>query len=663
MTVGGTARAPHSARRFSRACVSGALPAVAVFTWLVGNGHGDLLQRRVFGNFYDLQARALFRGRWNVPNGSLAFEGIINGGRTYEYYGPFPALLRMPVLLATHRFDGRLTQLSMILAFSVALFGASRILWRVRTFARPGAAVTSGEWWIVAAWIFVVGAGTVLLFPGSVAIIYHEAELWGAALALVGIDAVIGAAIDPSPRRLALASTVAAGALLARPSVGSAPAAALGFVALGTLLPTPAGRDLHRRIRAALPVALAAVTAVAIYVAVNLAKFSTPFSTPFSQQIFSRFNANRQATLRANGGSLFNVRYLGTTVLQYFRPDALRAWHLLPFVDFTTWRASALLGTRFDEIDRSSSITATMPGLCVLAVFAVVMLIRHQLTSAPTRALVAAMLGGVVAVLPTLTIGFIANRYLIDFLPLVLVPACVGLELLVGVDARARSTGRGALVAGVAVLLVFGVWVNVALASTYSHLYAAPNQSVRRGFVGFQESVARALGVNGYAVVHAARLGRPRADTIAVIGDCVGLYWANGTATWQPLELGPDGVHVRLEIDPHRITSSATALVQIGSGADRYAVSLRRVRERSWQVQTVGVSGRRQVADPFPAPGRGKSVIDVELDRQLRFVDVEVDGQRAFAAAGQVIPPGQAALASTARPLPVRTPLCARMTR
>ena len=34
------------------------------------------------------------------------------------YFPPFPALLRLPVLMTTHEFDGRLTLLSMALAWS-----------------------------------------------------------------------------------------------------------------------------------------------------------------------------------------------------------------------------------------------------------------------------------------------------------------------------------------------------------------------------------------------------------------------------------------------------------------------------------------------------------------------------------------------------------------
>ena len=58
-------------------------------------------------NFYDLQARALLDGHLWVPDQSLGIEGFVVDGHTYMYFPPFPALLRVPVLLLTDRFDGR----------------------------------------------------------------------------------------------------------------------------------------------------------------------------------------------------------------------------------------------------------------------------------------------------------------------------------------------------------------------------------------------------------------------------------------------------------------------------------------------------------------------------------------------------------------------------
>ena len=65
-------------------------------------------------NFFDFQARAFMDGRLWVTPGSLGIEGFQVDGREYMYFGPFPALLRIPVLWTTSEFDGRLTVVSML---------------------------------------------------------------------------------------------------------------------------------------------------------------------------------------------------------------------------------------------------------------------------------------------------------------------------------------------------------------------------------------------------------------------------------------------------------------------------------------------------------------------------------------------------------------------
>src|SRR5689334_3824274 len=279
-------------RSFAIAALVGALPAFVVDAWFVNLGRANFLQRPVFANVYDAQARSLFHGHWNVPPAVMGFEGFVIHGRTYSYYGPFPALLRMPILAVTSRFDGRLTQLSMLAAFAVALFGIARLLWQARSFLRADAPFTRVEGVVTAVFLFVCGVGSAVLFPASRAIIYHEAEVWGTALALVGFDAVIGVVRRPSPARYALASFLAACALLSRPSVGLGPAVALGVFAL-----IAAWRALRRRDPEAtrpwspvLAFGVAAAIPVFLYAYVNHAKFGTWFSLPLDKQLYSTFN-------------------------------------------------------------------------------------------------------------------------------------------------------------------------------------------------------------------------------------------------------------------------------------------------------------------------------------------------------------------------------------
>ncbi|MHB1786812.1 MAG: hypothetical protein ACYCS7_11830, partial [Acidimicrobiales bacterium] len=215
---------------FNRACLVGGAVALLAFAWMVTGGTFDFFDKYQFSNFYDVQARALLHGHWDMPANVLSIEGIRIGGRTYMYYGPVPALLRIPVLVFTHSLDGRLTSVSLLVAFALALFFVSRLSWKVRRLVRGDEPV--GRWEAAGAGVFVavVGLGTVLFYLASRVVVYHEAELWGAALALGAFDAIVDFLMAGGRGALTGAAVLATLAMLTRGSVGAGPVVALGLV-------------------------------------------------------------------------------------------------------------------------------------------------------------------------------------------------------------------------------------------------------------------------------------------------------------------------------------------------------------------------------------------------------------------------------------------------
>jgi hypothetical protein len=190
-----------------------------VFVVVLCGGHASLLQRApAASDFFDAQAHSLLELRWDVPASTLDIEGFVVHGRTFEYFGPLPALLRLPVAAVTDALDGRLGQLSMIAAFAVAMVFTFRIAARVRPLVSDGP-VSRRETWAVAAFVFVVGAGSVFIFLASRSWAYHESELWGAALALGAYEWIIAFAGRPSRRHLTLAAGFTLLVMLVRGSV------------------------------------------------------------------------------------------------------------------------------------------------------------------------------------------------------------------------------------------------------------------------------------------------------------------------------------------------------------------------------------------------------------------------------------------------------------
>jgi hypothetical protein len=466
------AEARQDRRGFTIACVIGALCAAPLFVWMLNQGTWNFVRPQLLGTVFDQQAHSLLHGHWDLPRADLQFEAFIVDGRAYTYFGPWPAILRMPVVATTSHFDGRLTQCSMLLGYVFALVFASITTWRIRTVVRRDEPVTTLELTAIAVYVLVLGAGSGLFFLGSRAIIYHEPEMWGAALAIAAFDRVLAYLLHPSIRNMAIAGAVTTVACLARGSVGAGAVFALGLILLARLMRGRAapvarwlgveggatGREVGIN-------ALAVVVPIACYAYANFAKFGTLFSVPWSKQVYTSLYPNQLAMLRSNGGSLFGLKFVPTTLFQYARPDAFRFRSAFPFVTFPP-RAHVFGNVFFDVLDRSSSVTATMPLLVLLGVVGVIAILRsYPLLRIP-------LFGTIVATGATLAIAYIANRYLADFMPLVVVASATGLH--VGLRAARSWSPRWRTVAAAVfvVLAAFGVWVNFGLAYMYQRYYS-----------------------------------------------------------------------------------------------------------------------------------------------------------------------------------------------
>ncbi|MEX0768718.1 MAG: hypothetical protein WD029_09620 [Microthrixaceae bacterium] len=223
-------------RRFLGAAILGAFLSVVIFLGVMQASRQTLLDQDLLGNFYDGQAQALLDGRMNVDPDVPGFEGFRIGEETHIYQGILPAVMRMPILALSSRFEGRLTGLSMLMAFSIAIGCLIAMAWRVRCLMRGAVAMRTVETFCTAVVSFGT-AGSSMLFLSSTTWVYHEALLWGAAMCVGSFTALIYfmapvEATKPGARlgSLLLAVLLAACAVNTRSSIGLGPLAALGFL-------------------------------------------------------------------------------------------------------------------------------------------------------------------------------------------------------------------------------------------------------------------------------------------------------------------------------------------------------------------------------------------------------------------------------------------------
>ncbi len=547
-------RRPSSSdrRRFVNAVTVGLVAALVPYLWILWDVWDKTIQplRRTFpgGNFYDLQGRAMLHGHLWVPTDSLGVEGFVRNGHTYTYFGIFPSLIRLPVLALTSRYDGRLTAPYMLLGWLVAGVFCALLLWRVRMVLRGPVALGRMEASSYGLLMATMMGGSVFVFLASNAWVYDEDLVWSVALTVGSMFALLGVMERPSRGRIwACGGLVLAASLNRLPTGYACIAGALlvtGWLALGR------GGDENRRW--VLPMALAAIVPLIALTVVNLLKFGVPFGVPLNEQIFTHVNAHRRAALAGSGGKGYGLQFLPSTALAYLWPGGIRLTSVFPFITLPAEPARAV-GVVLDSANRTASLTASMPLLFLLTCWGGFASFRRRTLGrgSMTRLII---LAAALACGPVMIFDYISDRYLADFLPLLIVASAVGLVDLWGRTLDWRRSRRRLLMGTTAVLTVASVVANLAIATTPQSDWATPRAIA---YVRWQVHFANALGLPLTPnIVHGEHLPYyAPADTLFDVGDCRALYLSTGDSyatfpaqqlehkTWFALQHPASGTH------------------------------------------------------------------------------------------------------------------------
>ncbi len=607
-------------RRRRAAWIGGGLGLVVQF-WMITGGTGNLFRAQRDAGYFDAQAHAWLAGHWWVPARVVGLEGIIVDGHTQIYFGPWSALLRVPFALFTDSLDTRLSGASMLLAAALAVFGSVRLLGQAHRLRRPTAPSSTGDVVATGVVAFVVPTGTSLLFLSSQTLVYHEASMWGIALALVALSLVVDAAARPSARTLILASAATTAAISARISVGLGPTVALALLALVVTVRTR---------RPAWAIGAATSVPILVYAFGNWMRFRTLFSVPLGNQVRALVDPASHEFLRHNSG-FFGIQFVPTSLVAYLRPWGLQFSGWYPFVDFPS--STPVVGdVVFNNIERVASAPVTMPALVVLAIAGVVLLCR---SGAPTPFRIAAI-GAAVGCCTMFFFCYIAYRYVGDFVPFFVVTGVVAIDGLLATGSRPwRRFAIGVL----AVLAAFGIWVNAGLGVLQQGAWSSQldQEDVARfvdarltinDVLGFKTPVVHSVAAGGHLPQHADP------GDFAIVGDCDALYIFSGTKpnflepnTWRPVERtrrsGSRAFTARLHSAPN---GTLEPLLAIGDQDPPGVLGL----------EHLGGGRARLVWRGPPDPYRGPAFtftpgahrLDVVADPYLNQLRVDVDGDK-----------------------------------
>jgi hypothetical protein len=544
-------------RRFTIAVVVAQLVVGVPYLWVLWSlWTGTATPFRLLSpdNFYDLQARSMLSGHLYVPDGSLGIEAFVHHGHQYTYFGLFPSILRLPVLVFSHGFDGRLTAPSLLLAWVVTGVFSSLLLWRVRWMIREHALVGRAEAACCGVIVGAITGGSVLMYLAASPRVNHEDLAWSVALTIGCVFALLGVLQRPSWGRV-----VASGALVLAANLNRSPtgyACGIGALLIAGWFAVNRGQAANRRW--ALPMLMAGLVPIALGGVVNWLKLGLPFGLSEADQVWTHVNAHRRLFLAANGGGTFGLKFLPSTLTAYWQPVGLHFRSVFPYLTLPTSPAQAVGNVLLDQTYPTASIPSSMPLLFLLGCWGVITAVRpHPIGRiGAMRLLLVATAAGTAGVL---LIGYIGDRYLADFLPFLALAAMIGLvDVWRRLDGGSRGKRVVALVAVVA-LGVFSLWANVGAAVTPSSLWT-PAQAQR--YVQFQKSVSG--GSIGSLVEHGPTLPYfAPAGTLFAVGDCSGLYVSTGFSyqtvpgqqlqhlTWIPVEQGP-GINHTLTVEFNR---------------------------------------------------------------------------------------------------------------
>ena len=194
-----------SRRRFTIAVIVGTaivLPVLLWVMWDLWSGSVNVLRSVPYDYFYDLQARAMFHGHLYLPNGKMGIEAFVHNGRDYTYFGIFPSLIRMPILLVTSRLDGQMTGPSILVAWMLTALFSSLMLWRVRILIRGEALVGRAEAASYGALMATIMGGSVVLYLAATPFVYSEDFAWSVPLTVGSLFALLGVLERPSRGRV-----------------------------------------------------------------------------------------------------------------------------------------------------------------------------------------------------------------------------------------------------------------------------------------------------------------------------------------------------------------------------------------------------------------------------------------------------------------------------
>lgn len=443
-----------------------------VYGWLMTYGDWGMTQTEDFGIFYDAQADAFLHASWDVPWEAISPEAFIRDDKAYGYFGPAPAIPRLALNALFPSMWGCWSRWSALLAGIATLWGCLALLNRTKPIMAQNSAPDGRTRWAQLLFLLGIGLGSTLVFLESRAFIYHEASLWGNALAVLAYAQLLAFVIEPKTWRLMLAGWLAYVACFTRITCGVGPMLALAALAavhlVGAKRAAPADASPPRWRIAATALGIALLTLLT-FVGINHAKFGTWLELA-PLRYYAQLMADPPRAARI-GNAWMRLGNCPTAACAYLSPATVKFDGYFPWV-WMTRNIHVFSCTHFDGAGALAGVGDAMPWLTLLAIVGVGSVALGAIRSGPNRpafrGAAIILLCAAIGTLPLFAHCMVAMRYEHDLFPLLTLAGGFGLHRLL---ALRSVVARRAWAAALGLALCFSIWANLAFAITFQRSY------------------------------------------------------------------------------------------------------------------------------------------------------------------------------------------------
>jgi len=409
------------------------------------------------------------QGRLDVPEEAIGGEAFEAHGKVYGYFGPTPAVLRLPFVLLGVAF-GQLSRVFMLAYFVASLTAAYLMLRDATRLARGPAAEPSA----IATLLLLASTGfaSTIFFLGSRGLIFHEAILAGIAFGLWSCWCSLRHLQKPGRRWWIPALLFGVASLHSRPPTGLFSLTLLGGVAIALIVREWRGGGRRTALARHVGLGLGCIAGQLSLNGLAYLKFGTFDPAPLRM---SRPYMHNDRLVRIEGRS-FHAANLPYNFYTYVLRPNLRLEPGFPWIYLEAREPPrSFPEAKIDLPDYTLAMPFAMPSLFALATLgglaAFVARPAHRWPVALLWFAAGPMTIALFAAVAT------AQRYTGDFCPLLIAAAAFGLAAVESAPNPWRALYRGVTT----LLTVAGMAVTIAITLQYqgARLWGVPEEKQR----------------------------------------------------------------------------------------------------------------------------------------------------------------------------------------